>query len=75
MGVHVVAPADGLVSEIFYDPNVGLMIKINHGYGMRNYCGHLLRTAVMQATMVKRGDLIGYVGIPDEARACVSITP
>jgi murein DD-endopeptidase MepM/ murein hydrolase activator NlpD len=62
MGVHVVAPAGGLVSEISYDRDVGLMVKINHGYGMTSSYGHLLRTAVMQGTMVKRGDLIGYVG-------------
>jgi murein DD-endopeptidase MepM/ murein hydrolase activator NlpD len=62
MGVHVVAPADGLVSEAVYDRDVGHMVKINHGYGMTSWYGHLLRTAVKQGNMVKRGDLIGYVG-------------
>ena len=62
MGVHVVAPADGLVSEVVYDRDVGHMVKINHGYGMTSWYGHLLRTAVKQGNMVKRGDLIGYVG-------------
>ncbi len=62
MGVHVVAPADGLVSEISYDRDVGHMVKINHGYGITSWYGHLLRTAVKQGSMVQRGDLIGYVG-------------
>ncbi|HEX7535241.1 MAG TPA: M23 family metallopeptidase [Syntrophales bacterium] len=62
MGVHVVAPADGLVSEIAYDRDVGHMVKIDHGYGMTSWYGHLLRTAVNQGNMVKRGDVIGYVG-------------
>jgi murein DD-endopeptidase MepM/ murein hydrolase activator NlpD len=62
MGVHVVAPADGLVSEISYDRDVGHMVKINHGYGITSWYGHLLRTAVKQGNMVQRGDLIGYVG-------------
>jgi murein DD-endopeptidase MepM/ murein hydrolase activator NlpD len=62
MGVHVVAPADGLVCEIAYDRDVGHMIKIDHGYGMTSWYGHLLRTAVKQGNMVKRGDLLGYVG-------------
>ena len=62
MGVHVVAPADGLVSEISYDRDVGLMVKVDHGYGMTSWYGHLLRSAVKQGNMVKRGDLIGYVG-------------
>ena len=62
MGVHVVAPADGLVSEISYDRDVGHMVKIDHGYGMSTWYGHLLRTAAKEGNMVKRGDLIGYVG-------------
>jgi murein DD-endopeptidase MepM/ murein hydrolase activator NlpD len=62
MGVHVVAPADGLVSEISYDRDVGHMIKIDHGYGMSSWYGHLLRTAAKQGNMVKRGDILGYVG-------------
>jgi murein DD-endopeptidase MepM/ murein hydrolase activator NlpD len=62
MGVHVVVPADGLVSEISYDRDVGLMVKVDHGHGMTSWYGHLLRSAVKQGNMVKRGDLIGYVG-------------
>jgi murein DD-endopeptidase MepM/ murein hydrolase activator NlpD len=62
MGVHVVAPADGLVSEISYDRDVGHMIRIDHGYGMSTWYGHLLRTVAKQGNMVKRGDLLGYVG-------------
>jgi murein DD-endopeptidase MepM/ murein hydrolase activator NlpD len=62
IGVHVVAPADGLVSEISYEREMGLSVKVEHGYGMRSWYGHLLRSAVKQGDMVKRGDLIGYVG-------------
>ena len=62
MGVHVVAPADGLVSEVTYDRDMGHMVKINHGYGMTSWYGHLLRTPVKLGSMVKRGDIIGYVG-------------
>ena len=62
MGVHVVAPADGLVSEVSYDRDVGHMVKIDHGYGMTSWYGHLFRSVVKQGNMVKRGDLLGYVG-------------
>jgi len=62
MGVHVVAPADGLVSEVTYDRDMGHMVRINHGYGMTSWYGHLLRTPVKPGNMVKRGDVIGYVG-------------
>jgi murein DD-endopeptidase MepM/ murein hydrolase activator NlpD len=62
IGVDVVASADGLVSEAAYDRDLGHMVKINHGYGMTSWYGHLLKSAVKQGNMVKRGDLIGYVG-------------
>jgi murein DD-endopeptidase MepM/ murein hydrolase activator NlpD len=62
MGVHVVAPADGLVSEVSYDRDVGHMVKIDHGYGMTSWYGHLFRSVVKQGNIVKRGDLLGYVG-------------
>ncbi|HUH66473.1 MAG TPA: M23 family metallopeptidase [Syntrophales bacterium] len=62
IGVHVVAPADGLVSEVGYDRDIGHMVKIDHGYGVSTWYGHLQRSAVRQGNMVKRGDVIGYVG-------------
>jgi len=75
MGVHVVAPADGLRAEISHDPDVGMVIKINHGYGMATSYGHVLRTAVMQGTIVKKGTSSAMSGIPDEAQVRISITP
>jgi murein DD-endopeptidase MepM/ murein hydrolase activator NlpD len=38
------------------------MIKIDHGYGVITWYGHLLKSAIRQGSMVKRGELIGYVG-------------
>jgi murein DD-endopeptidase MepM/ murein hydrolase activator NlpD len=38
------------------------MIKIDHGHGMTTWYGHLLKSAILQGSMVKRGELIGYVG-------------
>jgi murein DD-endopeptidase MepM/ murein hydrolase activator NlpD len=62
VGLQIVAPADGMVTEISYDRDVGHMIKIDHGHGMTTWYGHLLKSAIRQGSMVKRGELIGYVG-------------
>ncbi len=61
-GVQVVAPADGIVSEVSYDREMGHMIRIDHGHGMSTWYGHLWKSALMKGSMVKKGDLIGYVG-------------
>ena len=62
VGLQIVAPADGMVTEIAYDRDVGHMIIIDHGHGVTTWYGHLLRSAIRQGSMVKRGELIGYVG-------------
>jgi len=62
IGVQVMAPADGIISEVSYDRETGHMIKIDHGHGISTWYGHLWRSALMQGSMVKKGDLIGYVG-------------
>ncbi|HBH87811.1 MAG TPA: hypothetical protein DDY17_09465 [Syntrophaceae bacterium] len=61
-GVQVTAPADGIVSEVFFDREMGNAVKIDHGYGMSTLYCHLLRSVLTQGAIVKRGDLIGYVG-------------
>jgi murein DD-endopeptidase MepM/ murein hydrolase activator NlpD len=65
MGVHVVAPVDGLRAEISHDPDVGMSTSY----------GHVLRTAVAQGTIVKKGTSSAMSGIPDEAQVRISITP
>jgi murein DD-endopeptidase MepM/ murein hydrolase activator NlpD len=62
VGLQIVAPADGMVTEIAYDRDVGHMIKIDHGHGMTTWYGHLLKSSIRQGSMVKKGELIGYVG-------------
>lgn len=61
-GVQIAAPADGIVSEAFYDREMGHTIKIDHGHGVSTWYGHLSKSVLIQGAIVKRGDLIGYVG-------------
>jgi murein DD-endopeptidase MepM/ murein hydrolase activator NlpD len=61
-GRTIVAPADGVVTEVSYQQDVGQMIQMDHGYGMATFYGHLSKAIVRPGATVKRGDKIGYVG-------------
>jgi len=62
-GQSVVAPADGVV--IFADmyTGYGRMIEIDHGNGIVTRYGHLSGLAVASGQSVRRGQVIGYVGL------------
>jgi len=62
MGKEVIASADGLVVEAGYQSDNGHIVRIDHGYGVSSSYAHLSKTAVKQGVLVKKGDLIGYVG-------------
>lgn len=62
MGRDILAPADGIVSEVSYRLDEGLTIRINHSYGITTAYGHLSKTAITQGSVVRRGSVIGYVG-------------
>jgi len=61
-GTPVYATADGTVESASYSGNYGNLIVIGHGFGIATRYGHLSRYAVRSGQIVKRGDLIGYVG-------------
>ncbi len=62
LGAPIQAPADGIVANVEKRPDMGLMIQIEHGRGISTLYAHLFRTAVSKGQVVKRGDVIGYVG-------------
>jgi len=62
MGKEVVAPADGLVTEVNYQSDDGNIVRVDHGYGLSSSYSHLMKSAVKLGMRVKRGDLVGYVG-------------
>ena len=61
-GARVLAPAAGRVVEVGRDEWNGLMVVLDHGYGLTTRYLHLSRAATVVGTMVKRGDLLGFVG-------------
>jgi murein DD-endopeptidase MepM/ murein hydrolase activator NlpD len=62
-GQKIVAPADGEVTFSDFMGGYGRMVSINHGHGIATRYGHLSAFAVVEGQTVKRGDVIGYVGL------------
>lgn len=61
-GTPIYAPADGKISSITVNSNLGNLVEINHLYGYKTFYGHLALVKVHTGQTVKRGDLIGTVG-------------
>ncbi len=45
-----------------FDPKLGNLVKLDHGYGMETLYGHLAKALVKEGQRVKRGDVVGLVG-------------
>jgi hypothetical protein len=61
-GTEIIAPAAGRVVEVGWRNGFGIAVELDHGYGVRTIFAHQSRTAVSVGQMVKRGDVLGYVG-------------
>ena len=62
-GHPVIAPADGVVTEAETMGSYGRLIQIQHGNGISTRYGHLSGFAVRPGDRVRRGQLIGFVGL------------
>ena len=62
-GTLVVAPADGIISDIGNDLVYGKIVVISHGFGTNTRYGHLNKVLVKVGQNVKRGDKIAEVGM------------
>lgn len=63
MGTPVLAPAQGAVILAARDGAYGNSVEINHGGGIVTKYGHMQRWAVQLGQWVKRGEIIGYIGM------------
>jgi len=63
VGTPVVAPANGIISDIGNDKAVGKVVVIFHGFGMTTRYGHLNKVFVKIGQSVKRGDKIAEIGM------------
>ncbi len=61
-GTPIIAPAAGRVTKVGWSNGYGMMVEIDHGYGVVTRYAHQSRTAVVVGQQVRRGDRIGYVG-------------
>ena len=61
-GQPVYATADGTVESSSYTGDYGNLIVLKHGFGLATRYGHLSAFGVKPGQIVKRGDIIGYVG-------------
>jgi len=62
MGTPIIAPADGVVTFAGNKPGYGLMLSIDHGYGITTVYGHNSKIFVAQGARVKRGMPISAMG-------------
>jgi murein DD-endopeptidase MepM/ murein hydrolase activator NlpD len=62
IGTPINAPADGVVYRVFNNFGFGLMVEINHGYGIVTRYAHLSKANVRVGQRVKRGERIAAMG-------------
>jgi murein DD-endopeptidase MepM/ murein hydrolase activator NlpD len=63
MGTPIYATADGVVQNAgFNTGGYGNEVVINHGYGYQTLYGHMFKVKAHVGQVVKRGEVIGYVG-------------
>ena len=63
MGTPIRATADGIVEKADREPEIGNVVKLDHGNGLHTVYGHLKeKPALKLGQKVKRGDTIGHLG-------------
>jgi murein DD-endopeptidase MepM/ murein hydrolase activator NlpD len=63
VGTPVIAPADGIISDIGNDLALGKLLVISHGFGMITRYAHLNKVLVRIGQKVKRGEKIAEIGM------------
>jgi murein DD-endopeptidase MepM/ murein hydrolase activator NlpD len=62
-GQPIIAPADGVVTYAGFYSGYGRMIVVDHGNGISTRYGHLAGFAVTDGQSLRKGEVIGYVGM------------
>jgi murein DD-endopeptidase MepM/ murein hydrolase activator NlpD len=62
IGTPIRATADGVVSRADWFSSYGLYVSLEHGGQIETRYGHMSRLNVAPGQLVKKGDIIGYVG-------------
>lgn len=61
-GTPLIATADGIVTNSETSSGYGILVVVKHAYGFSTFYGHLMRSKVVNGDVVRRGDIIGYMG-------------
>lgn len=61
-GTPIMAPADGVISEVGSNYGYGKIVSLKHGYGFKTRYAHLDKILVKNGEYVKRGQTIALVG-------------
>lgn len=62
IGTPIYAPATGVISQVDFSKGSGNRIYLLHKEGLQTRYLHLSKAAVSRGDVVRKGDLIGYVG-------------
>jgi len=62
-GEPVRVTADGVVTTVEMHAGYGRLVVVDHGFGISTWYGHLSGFNTREGERVKRGDVIGYVGV------------
>ncbi len=54
---------DGVVAATETRPGYGRLVVLQHGFGVSTWYGHLSRFNTQPGTYIRRGDVIGFVGV------------
>lgn len=63
VGTPIVAPADGIVIATEWNSGYGLIMTVNHGYGLVSRYAHVSQCYVESGQRVRRGERIAAVGM------------
>lgn len=63
LGVSVVAPDTGVVTFTGIDPQLGKIVKLDHGDGWTSVLGNLGDVNVQKGDRVQKGQVIGTIGL------------
>lgn len=63
VGTPIIAPADGTAIMAGHDGAYGISVELNHGGGIVTKYAHMQRAAVKQGEWVRRGQVLGYIGM------------
>jgi murein DD-endopeptidase MepM/ murein hydrolase activator NlpD len=61
-GTPIVAPADGVVSQVKRKGLLGVVLTIDHGHGLVTRYGHIEKALKKRGDSVKRGEQIANMG-------------